>query len=125
MKRNQSAEDYLETILLLSGQLEYVHQVEVARAMGVSQPAVQKALKLLEGNGYIKWDGLHIYLTEGGRNYAEDVYCKHCTIKKFLELHGVNEADADTDACEMEHVISPATMDMMREFVRKAEGENN
>ncbi len=87
--------------------------------MGVTQPAVQKALKILEGNGYIKWDGLHIYLTEGGKIYAEDVYCKHCTIRRFLELHGVNSADADADACEMEHVISPATMQMMKDFVNK------
>ncbi len=122
MKRNQSAEDYLETILLLSRQLDYVHQVEVARATGVSQPAVQKALKILESKGYVTWDGLHIYLTEGGRDYAEEVYCKHCTIRRFLELHGVNSSDADNDACEMEHVISPASMEMMREFVEKNKG---
>lgn len=119
MKHNQSAEDYLETILLLSRQLDYVHQVEVARATGVSQPAVQKALKLLESKGYIKWDGLHIYLTDGGKSYAEEVYCKHCVIRRFLELHGVNSEAADSDACEMEHGISQATMDMMREYVKK------
>ena len=118
MKHNQSAEDYLETILLLSQQLEYVHQVEVARKMVVSQPAVQKALKLLESKGYIEWDGLHIRLTSGGKTYAEEVYCKHCVIRRFLELHGVNTADADMDACEMEHGISQATMDMMREYVK-------
>ena len=119
MKRNQSAEDYLEKILLLSNQLDFVHQVEVARSMGVSQPAVQKALKILESNGYIKWDGLHIHLTEGGKTYAEEVYCKHCTIKKFLELHGVNPDDADADACEMEHGLSQATWEMMRAYVEK------
>ena len=118
MKHNQSAEDYLETILLLSNELDFVHQVEIARKMGVSQPAVQKALKLLESKGYIKWDGLHISLTSGGKSYAEEVYCKHCTISEFLQLHGVNEDDADTDACEMEHAISQATMDMMREYVK-------
>ena len=120
MKRNQSAEDYLEKILLLSNQLDFVHQVEVARSMGVSQPAVQKALKILEGNGYIKWDGLHIHLTSVGKSYAEEVYCKHCTIKKFLQLHGVNEEDAEADACEMEHGISRATWQMMRAFVESS-----
>ena len=104
---------------MLSNKLDYVHQVEVARAMSVSQPAVQKALKLLESKGYIKWDGLHIHLTEGGKTYAEEVYCRHCTIKRFLELHGVNAEDADADACEMEHGISRATLDMMRDFVKK------
>ena len=120
MRRNQSAEDYLEKILLLSNQLDFVHQVEVARSMGVSQPAVQKALKILEGKGYIKWDGLHIHLTEGGKDYAEEVYCKHCTIKKFLELHGVNSEDAEADACEMEHGISQSTWEMMRAFVENS-----
>lgn len=109
----------METILLLSRELEYVHKVEVARKMGVSQPAVQKALKILEDKGMIHYDGLHIYLTEGGKSYAEEVYCKHCTIRRFLELHGVNSADADADACEMEHDVSPATMQMMFDFVQK------
>ena len=121
MKHNQSAEDYLETILLLSQELDFVHQVEVARKMGVSQPAVQKALKLLESNGYIQWDGLHIYLTDGGKSYAEEVYFKHCTIRRFLELHGVNADDADSDACKLEHEISQANVDMMLEYVKSKE----
>lgn len=119
MKKNQSAEDYLETILLLSKQLDFVHQVEVARKMGVSQPAVQKALKILEGKGLIEWDGLHIFLTDGGKTYAEEIYCKHCTIREFLLLHGVNGEDADSDACEMEHAVSEATFQMMKEYVDK------
>ncbi len=110
MKNNQSKEDYLEAILLLSGELEDVHQIEVARKMGVSQPAVQKALKLLKADGYIDTDGLHIKLTAGGRSYAERVYHRHCTISRFLMLLGVNGADADVDACEMEHCVSDATL---------------
>ena len=53
MKNNQSKEDYLEAILLLSGELEDVHQIEVARKLGVSQPAVLKALKILKAEGLI------------------------------------------------------------------------
>jgi Mn-dependent DtxR family transcriptional regulator len=124
MKHNQSSEDYLEAILLLSQELEYVHQIEVARKMNVSQPAVQKALKILRSNNYIQTDGLHIYLTEPGKNYAQEVYHRHCTIRAFLSLHGVNSRDADNDACEMEHAISPATFAMMEEYV-KANGSEN
>ena len=109
----------MEAILLLSGGQVDVHQVEVARKMGVSQPAAQKALKALQEKGYISWDGLHIVLTQSGKEYAEDVYVKHCTIRKFLQLHGVDYAVADTDACEIEHVISPETWDMIRAFVEK------
>jgi Mn-dependent DtxR family transcriptional regulator len=118
MKHNQSSEDYLEAILLLSQELEYVHQIEVARKLNVSQPAVQKALKILRANDYITTDGLHIYLTELGKTYAKDIYHRHCTIRSFLALHGVNEQDADYDACEMEHALSPATFAMMEEYVK-------
>lgn len=118
MKHNQSSEDYLETVLLLSNELEYVHQIEIARKMGVSQPAVQKALKILKTKGFLDTDGLHIYLTESGKTYAESVYHRHCTIRRFLELHGVNSLDADDDACEMEHGISPATFEMMENYVK-------
>ena len=120
MKRNQSSEDYLECILLLSKETEFVHRVEIARKVGVSQPAVQKAIKILQASGFVQCDGMHIYLTPKGREYAESVYERHCIIKQFLSLHGVGAADADADACEMEHVISSATFDMMKSYV-----ENN
>ncbi len=119
MKYSQSKEDYLESILLLSKELEFVHQIEVARRMGVSQPAVQKAMRALRDEGYIAADGLHIYLTERGREYAEEVYGKHCTIRRFLELLGVNSSDADADACTMEHGLSEATYEAMKQFVLK------
>ena len=118
MKRNQSAEDYLECILLLSEETEFVHRVDVARKIGVSQPAVQKAVKILTESGYIECDGMHIYLTVNGKKYAEEVFDRHCTIREFLALHGVNSKDADEDACELEHVVSKATFDMMKEYVQ-------
>lgn len=117
MKRNQSAEDYLECILLLSRESEYVHRVDVARKIGVSQPAVQKAIKVLQASDFVECDGMHIYLTKDGADYAEKVYERHCIIREFLRLHGVNEADANDDACEMEHVVSEATFKMMKRYV--------
>lgn len=117
MKNNQSGEDYLETIFLLSGKQEAVHRIDVARAVGVSQPAVQKAIKILIAQGYVKTDGMHIQLTESGREYACSVYERHCTIRTFLQLFGVPEAVADSDACEMEHIISPETYAMMQNYI--------
>lgn len=117
MKRNQSAEDYLECILLLSKESEFVHRVEVARKIGVSQPAVQKAVKILQESGFVECDGLHLFLTASGTEYAEKIYDRHCTIRDFLILHGVNALDADADACEMEHGISEASFEMMKKFV--------
>ncbi|MGN0806968.1 MAG: metal-dependent transcriptional regulator [Candidatus Coproplasma sp.] len=117
MKHNQSAEDYLETIFLLSNELEDVHQIEIARRIGVSQPAVQKALRALKAQEYIVTDGLHIRLTEQGKEYAERVYHRHCTIRRFLILHGVDYETADKDACEIEHCISEQTFSAMEKFV--------
>lgn len=117
MKRNQSTEDYLESILLLSRESEFVHRVDVARKIGVSQPAVQKAIKILQAEDYVECDGLHIYLTAKGEAYASKIYERHCIIREFLALHGVNAVDADGDACEFEHAVSDATFEMMKNYV--------
>lgn len=119
MKRSQSVEDYLENILLLSHETENVHRVDVARRVGVSQPAVQKAIKILTASGFVECDGMHIHLTKKGEDYAQKIYDRHCTIRQFLELLGVNQSDADSDACEMEHVLSEATYGAMRTYIEK------
>ena len=119
MKSNQSSEDYLECILMLSRESEFVHRVDVARRIGVSQPAVQKAIKILQTSEFVECDGMHIYLTKKGEEYASEIYDRHCTLTKFLQLLGVNTHDAETDACEMEHVISESTFKAIKEFVSK------
>ncbi len=118
MKNSKSTEDYLEAILLLSRESEYVHRVDVARRLGVSQPAVQKAVKILQSDGYVECEGLHIYLTGKGYGYAENIYDRHCTLKTFLLSLGVNELDAEADACEMEHVLSLATYEAIKSAVK-------
>jgi Mn-dependent DtxR family transcriptional regulator len=124
MIHNQSQEDYLETILLLSEEMQFVHQIDVARRMGVSQPAVQKALKILKADDYISTDGLHIYLTEKGKSYAAQIYERHVNICRFLQMHGVNCSDANADACVMEHSISDATYEMIKAYVASHTQEN-
>ncbi len=119
MKYNQSSEDYLECILLLSRENEFVHRVDVARRIGVSQPAVQKALKILEAGGYVEFDGMHIYLTKKGNEYATEIFDRHCTLKSFLEKLGVSSSDAETDACRIEHVISSASFEAIKNFLGK------
>lgn len=121
-KNNRSGEDYLEAILILSDSEENVHRIDIARRLGVSQPAVQKAVKLLIDGGYVVTDGMHIRLTPSGEKYARSVYSRHCVIREFLILHGVNAADADADACEMEHVVSASTFDMMKDYVSRRGG---
>lgn len=119
MKNSQSTEDYLEAILLLSRQTQFVHRVDVARRIGVSQPAVQKAIKILTASGFVECDGMHIYLTQKGEEYATRIYERHCVLREFLAILGVNPADADADACQMEHVISNSTFSAIKEFVKR------
>ncbi len=113
-KNNQSGEDYLESVLMLSRETQVVHRIDVAKRMGVSQAAVNKAMKLLVEKGYLYEDGKHLYLTETGKRYAESVYEKHCIIRQFLISCGVSPATAEEDACRMEHSISEETFAMMK-----------
>lgn len=118
-KYNQSGEDYLESILTISKEQEEVHRIDVAKKMNVSQAAVNKAVKILCAGGYVYEDGKHLYLTESGKNYAERVYEKHCIIRDFLLKNGVSAANAEEDACHMEHLLSEETVQMMKNFLHK------
>ena len=118
VKHNQSAEDYLESILTLSKEGAVVHRIDVAKRMGVSQAAVNKAVKLLCEKEYVYEDGKHLYLTEKGKACAEAVYERHCIIRDYLVARGVSLATAEEDACNMEHVISDETFQMMKNSLK-------
>ena len=118
-KYNQSGEDYLESILMLAKEYSVVHRIDVAKRMGVSQAAVNKAVKLLVEKGYVYEEGKHLYLTQEGKAYAESVYEKHCIIRDYLMKNGISAANAEEDACRMEHLISDETFSMMKKFVQK------
>ena len=118
-KNNQSGEDYLESILMLSKFQPVVHRIDVAKRMNVSGAAVNKAVKLLVERGYIYEDGKHLYLTEEGKQYAETVYEKHCIIRDFLMKNGVSAAAAEEDACNLEHLITEETFQMMKKKMKK------
>ena len=119
IRHTQSAEDYLETILLLAEAQPVVHRVDVAKQVGVSQAAVNKAMKILLEKGLIYEDGKHLFLTEEGRAYAKAVFEKHCIIRDFLLALGVPPERAEEDACKMEHVVSADTFEQMKNFLTK------
>ena len=114
---NESGEDYLEAILRLSQSGQDVHSVNVARELGVSKPAVTKAMRLLVQKGYVEFQEKHILLTESGRAYAAEVYEKHRLLTDFLIRLGVGEGCAETDACRMEHLISEETYAAVKKFM--------
>ncbi|MBQ8322909.1 MAG: metal-dependent transcriptional regulator [Clostridia bacterium] len=119
VKYNQSEQDYLESILNLSKTQTVVHRIDVAKKLNVSQAAVNKAMKHLSEKGYIYEDGKHLYLTESGKKYAEEVYEKHCIIRDFLHKLGVSPARAEEDACHMEHIVSDETFAAMKTYLNK------
>jgi len=116
---NQSEQDYLESLLMLSKNSEVVHRIDVAKRMSVSGAAVNKAMKLLCEKGYVYEDGKHLYLTKSGKAYAEKVYEKHCIIRGFLQKLGVSPDNAEEDACRMEHLVCEETFEKMKEFLEK------
>ncbi|WP_294449310.1 metal-dependent transcriptional regulator [uncultured Ruminococcus sp.] len=109
MQIRESAENYLETILILSqrkGKGE-VRSIDIVNELEFSKPSVSVAMKNLRENGYItvNKDG-YIDLTEKGAEIAERMYERHTLLSKWLITLGVDEKTAVEDACRMEHVIS-------------------
>ncbi len=119
VKNNQSAEDYLECILLLSKESFEVHRIDVAKALNVSGAAVNKAVKILVEKGYVYEDGKHLRLTAEGERYAKEVFERHCILREFLVKLGVDESVAEGDACRMEHLISGETFKAIKKHVKK------
>ena len=113
-KYHQSEEDYLESILLIAEKQSVVHRIDVARDLGVSGAAVNKAVKILLEKGYVEEDGKHLKLTGVGEAYAREVFEKHCIIKDFLVSLGVCEQVAEEDACHTEHLLSAETVAAMK-----------
>ena len=116
MKMRESAEMYLETILVLKQKKDDgVHAVDVSRAMGFSKPSVSVALKRLKNQGYIDIDGCdHIILLPEGEKIAREIYERHEVLSTvFMEL-GVPEEIAVKDACRVEHVISKETFEAFK-----------
>ena len=118
MKILESAENYLETILILRERNGSVRSIDIANELEYSKPSVSNAMKSLRQKNLITMDnsGL-IELTEKGEEIAQDVYEKHLLLGKFLMLIGVPEDIAKADACKIEHIISQETFEKVREHV--------
>lgn len=110
MNIRESAEDYLEMILMLGEQKGEVRSIDIATGLNVTKPSVSVAMKQLRENGYIEMDRFnYITLTEKGMEIARGVYDRHKAITRFLMRIGVDEETAREDACKIEHDISPRT----------------
>ena len=120
MKLYESAEDYLERILILSQNNKEVRSIDIARDMGFSKPSVSIAMHKLLDNGYILISNLGVItLTEKGYEIASKVYERHTVIANALMSIGVSEEQALIDACKVEHDISEETFNKLKEALNK------
>lgn len=118
MKIQESAENYLETILMLSQTKPHVRSIDIANELEFSKPSVSVAMKNLRQNGYIKVDDSgYITLTESGRAIAETMYERHTMLSSWLVYLGVDERTAVEDACRMEHVLSAASFEAIKRHI--------
>lgn len=115
MNVNESAENYLETILILSKKLPVVRSVDIANELGFKKSSVSIAMKnLREKNHITVTDAGFIYLTGSGKEIAEMIYERHELLTSWLVRLGVPESIASEDACKVEHVISRETFDAIK-----------
>lgn len=118
MEPHRAGKEYLKTILVLEQQSGTVRSLDVAKALNVTKPSVSKAMKRLCEGGYLTMDGSkRISLTKPGREIAEHTVRLHRSLTSCLIAMGVDPAIAQRDACQMEHSLSPETLDKMRQFV--------
>ena len=115
MNTNESAENYLETILMLSKRLPVVRSVDISNELGFKKSSVSVAMKnLREKNHITVSDAGFINLTQSGRKIAEMIYERHEFLSKWLISLGVPAETATEDACKIEHDISQKTFDCLK-----------
>lgn len=118
MKIQESAENYLETILMLSQSAGQVRSIDIATEMEFSKPSVSVAMRKLRENGYVLMDHEgYITLTDTGLEIAERMYERHKFMSDFLIQIGVEETTAVNDACRIEHVLSVESFQKLKSFV--------
>ena len=118
----ESAEDYLETILILKNRLGNVRSIDIAHELSFSKPSVSVAMKNLRLNNYITVDeNGYINLTDSGMAIAGKIYERHTFLTSFLTSIGVDPETAAEDACKIEHVISQETFDAIKRHVHGSE----
>lgn len=112
---NESAENYLETILILGQRLPVVRAVDISNELGFKKSSVSIAMKNLRQKNHITvTDAGFIYLTDSGKEIAEMIYERHQLLTRWLMALGVDESIAASDACRIEHVISRESFEAIK-----------
>ncbi len=114
----ESAENYLETILMLGEKLPVVRSVDIATELNYKKSSISVAMKQLRENGYITVTKQgYIYLTDTGKEIAETIYERHKLLSSWLIGLGVDEKTATEDACKMEHDMSKKSFEAIKRHI--------
>ncbi len=117
-KSEESMEDYLETIYILSQRLPVVRSIDIATERGYSKPSVSVAMKNLRNRDLITVSSEgYITFTEQGKQIASDTYERHMLLYNWLVNLGVDEETAAQDACKMEHDISKQSFEAIKKYI--------
>lgn len=116
----KSAEDYLESMIILKEKNGYVRSIDIAGFLGVTKPSVSNAMKRLREEGYIEMDrsGL-ITVTPKGMDIADKIYTRHKKLTDFFVALGVDPEVAEDDACRIEHDLSDETFNAICSHIDK------
>ena len=121
MKIQETAENYLETILMLHQERGYVRSVDIATKLGYSKPTISEQMKKFRESGYIEMDESgYITLTAAGEAIAKCMYERHVVISRILMAIGVDEETAYEDACKIEHDLSERSFQCLRSHFEKS-----
>ena len=116
----KSAEDYLESMIILKEKNGYIRSVDIAGFLGVTKPSVSNAMKRLREEGYIEMNRSgFITVTEKGMEIADKIYTRHKKLTDFFIALGVNEEVAEDDACKIEHDLSDETFEAICNHIEK------
>ena len=126
MSGHESAENYLETILILSLKGGRVRSIDIVNELDYSKPSVSVAMKNLRSKKYIVMDNDgYITLTENGRKIADSIYERHVAISDWLMFLGVDKITAVNDACKMEHAMSEKSFLAIKKHIENWKNDSN
>lgn len=116
----KSAEDYLESMIILKEKNGYIRSVDISDFLGVTKPSVSAAMKHLREDGYIEMNRSgFITITEKGLEIADKIYDRHKKLTDFFVALGVSYDVAESDACKIEHDISDETFEAICNHTKK------
>jgi Mn-dependent DtxR family transcriptional regulator len=125
-KSHESAEDYLESILVLRERKGNVRSIDIVNERNYSKPSISIAMKKLRSEGLVEMDlNGYITLTESGEEIAQRIYSRHQLLEKVLVAIGVDQETASEEACRIEHDINDDTYDKINAFYQKHFGSSN